>query len=117
MIASRALVRIIVLSAVLLAVSDCTKAIFREHGVSGMTYDEFNQKIRLVKEGMTEKEVLAILGAPDDRGNTLWIYSKFEGTARPPKIGEQYFYGAELSFENGVLKKISTAWVDATGMQ
>jgi outer membrane protein assembly factor BamE (lipoprotein component of BamABCDE complex) len=93
----------------------CTKGISQDKGVLNMTNDEFNQRIPLVKKGMTEKEVLNILGSPHNKENNKWFYNKFEGEMRPPNVGEQRFYGATLYFEKGLVKEIYLSWIDATG--
>ena len=73
-------------------------------------------RLRLLKEGMSEKDVTKILGAPHAESGDVWSYFKYEGK-RPPRVGEQYYFDVTLVFVNGRVKSIDHAWMDATGPQ
>lgn len=79
-----------------------------------LTQDQFTTRIDLVKEGMSEREVLALLGSPNQRSQSAWIYNQLEHP-RMPRPGETLIVGAKITFDSGVVKKIDRYWIDATG--
>ncbi len=79
-----------------------------------LTQDQFTSRIDLVKEGMSEGEVLTLLGPPNKRSQGSWTYNQLE-QPRMPRPGETLVVGAKITFESGVVKKVDRYWVDATG--
>ena len=71
-------------------------------------FENFNTKVVKVKEGMTEKEVLELLGEPHRKKEdiSIWIYDyqgEGEELVRPG-------YGAEIEFNKGIVAEIGKVW-------
>jgi dTDP-D-glucose 4,6-dehydratase len=67
-----------------------------------------------VKAGMTEPEVLDLMGTPTVRVEDRWGYD-FRPCVKPPQPGQQLILAMEILFSEGLVKDIKWAWVDATG--
>ena len=68
----------------------------------------------LVKVGMHDTEVLALLGEPSGRVGNEWGYN-FWPCVSAPRVGEQKIIGLGISFTEGVVKEIKYATIDAIG--
>jgi hypothetical protein len=67
-----------------------------------------------IKVGMRASEVLDLLGEPGARLENEWVYNFFE-CMPPPQVGQQLLAGLDIIFNDGVIKEIKYASVDATG--
>jgi len=67
-----------------------------------------------IKAGMSESEVLELLGAPTTKLENEWVYDFF-GCVAPPQVGEQKTIGLDIIFNQRVVKEIKYASICATG--
>jgi hypothetical protein len=67
-----------------------------------------------IKVGMREAEVLDLLGEPTGKVGNEWGYN-FWPCVKAPQVGEQKIIGLGIVFNEGVVKEIKYATVDATG--
>ena len=67
-----------------------------------------------IKVGMRASEVLDLLGAPATRLENEWVYNFF-ACVPPPQVGQQLLAGLDITFNDGAIKEIKYASVDATG--
>ncbi|MBD3240974.1 MAG: hypothetical protein GF331_10350 [Chitinivibrionales bacterium] len=63
---------------------------------------------------MNEKEVLEILGEPNEKEPERWIYRTSAGL-QAPKPGHHVIVGAVILLESGKVTKVNLAWIDALG--
>lgn len=75
---------------------------------------QFADAVELVKEGMSEEQVLAILGEPDSKEPQRWIY-RATSAPRAPKAGEHLITGAVIQLRSGKVTEVNLAWIDAGG--
>ena len=71
-----------------------------------------------IKEGMAEKEVLRVMGEPQEKETDAWRYS-FEQLEGFPKLapGVQVFTGGSVSFdEKRKVYEVRLGWIDAAGV-
>jgi hypothetical protein len=67
-----------------------------------------------IKVGMRASEVLHLLGAPATRLENEWVYDFF-ACVPSPQVGQQVLAGLDIIFNDGAIKEIKYASVDATG--
>jgi hypothetical protein len=67
-----------------------------------------------IKVGMRAPEVLDLLGEPGSRLENEWVYNFF-ACVPPPQVGQQLLAGLDIIFNDGAIKEIKYASVDATG--
>ena len=61
--------------------------------------------VPLLKEGMTEKEVLELLGDPVFQSENMFVYAKRDG------FGWYYYFCLDVYFENDIVVKIDKKWL------
>jgi outer membrane protein assembly factor BamE (lipoprotein component of BamABCDE complex) len=69
------------------------------------------EKFKKIKEGMTEQEVLRIMGEPQHKEGTTWAYF----LTRAPEVGEQLMIYQIIFREHKVAQKQMVGGPDATG--
>ncbi|CAN5283094.1 hypothetical protein BH10ACI1_BH10ACI1_21400 [soil metagenome] len=80
-----------------------------------VTCREAFENVGKIKAGMTDTEVLELLGKPNAIEKTIWGYNFLE-CAPKPKVGQQIVIGLEITFEEKIIKKIDYATICITGM-
>jgi outer membrane protein assembly factor BamE (lipoprotein component of BamABCDE complex) len=81
---------------------------------TGVTCEEAFANAPTIKTGMTEEEVLSLLGTPAAVSNATWGYSFWACLPRP-QVGRQMIIGISLTFKDKVVVKIDYATMCATG--
>lgn len=81
-----------------------------------MNYGEAIDRINTIEEGMSESQVIQIMGEPQEKSENSWHYDfqQLKGFL-PPAVGRQTFFGGTVFFEKGKVSHEEKEWLDVTG--
>lgn len=86
-----------------------------------MNYKTISSNVREIKEGMTESDVLRLVGEPDEKKGNKWNYDFMKYGIPKISPGLQIFLGVTITFKKKlfvnkmIVKEIQIAWIDSTG--
>ncbi len=92
-----------------------------EHGIpmdrnasdTDVTCEEAQKHAGEIKVGMTDEQVIELIGKPGVIDGDVWVYNFFECTK--PVVGSQIIIGIALVFKDRSVTKIDYATICATG--
>lgn len=83
-----------------------------------MTYQDLIKIQNQVVKGMRAEDLEAMLGAPEKRSDTQWVYDfkKLKGFPGPT-MNAQVFTGLAADVQDGLVTNVKWGWVDIHGVQ